>query len=293
VRIVTLLARHGTDKYGDAVAAMDALFARQMPDADRELLIVDTALPESHVEALGPGRALIGASNSHWEFSAWDRGLRHLGKRLDGFDFVHLATSAFGALYTRYLDRFDTGMLALLQGRAAAVGHLDYYNETVTICGRSLRSWLRCSFVFLPPVELKLLGSLVGVADPSAFFSGNPQQPFRADAPLSKTYRDNIIGWLTGSGTGQSVQWHSRFELTAETLALFEAKTLAILNEQMLSSRLRAQGCALVDAIWLATRPGQLRAGRLLGEIPSWRVQLTQRDVDPAPKTLLGADDAN
>lgn len=292
MRIVTLLARHGAEKYGDAIATMDRLFARQMPDVTRELLIIDTALPENHVEDLGPERTLIGASNSHWEFSAWERGLRHVGERLDGFDFVHLATSAFGALYTRYLERLDISLLRLLQGRAAALGHIDYYDDAVTIHGRSLRSWLRCSFVFLPPLELKLLGSLISVTDAGALFGGDPQRPFRADAPLSETYRKAIIGWLTGQGTGHGVQWHSRFDLTADTLALFEAKTLAILNEQMLSARLRAQGCALVDATWLATKRKGLPAGQPLGEIPSWRVQLGQRDVDPVPKLLPGADNA-
>jgi len=291
MRIITLLARHGTATYGDAVEAIDGLFARQLPDVVHDLLIVDNALPEDRHDGLGPGRTLIGAPNTHWEFSAWDRGLSWLGARMDDYDFIHLATSAFRMLYTRYLDRFDARMLGLVHGRAVAVGHIDYYDEPVTIRGRSLRSWLRSSFVFLPPSELRLLGSLVGIDDPRSIFSGDPGSPFRDDAPLSPRYRHYITDWLTGPGTGQGVEWHSRFELTHATLSLFEAKAMAILNEQLLSSRLRGQGCAPIDATWLAAQGARLAKGESLGAIPGWRWQITERDVDAAPRHLIQPHD--
>jgi hypothetical protein len=288
MRILTLLARHGTATYGDAVETIDALFSRQMPDVAHDLLVVDNALPEQHREALGPGRSLIGGSNAHWEFSAWDSGIAWLGARLDQYDYVNLATSAFRMLQPAYLDRFDAGILERVRGRAVAVGHIDYYDEPVTFADRSLRSWLRSSFVVLPPTELRLLGSLVGIADPRPLFSGDSASPFRPDAPLSKSYRDYIVGWLTGpTGTGQGVEWHSRFELTQASLARFEAKATAILNEQLLSSRLRAQGCAPVDATWLATRHARLAPDQPLGVIPGWRWQVTARDTDTAPLHLI------
>ena len=85
---------------------------------------------------------------------------------------------------------------------------------------------------------------------------------FRPSAPLSANYQKYILDWLTGNGTGQGVEWHSRFGLTPESLPFFEAKASAILNEQMLSVRLRAQGCALLDATWLATRLRSRRGNR-------------------------------
>jgi len=141
--------------------------------------------------------------------------------------------------------------------------------------------------MFLPPAELRLLGSLVSIDDQASFFSGNPDAPFRSSAPLSANYQKYILDWLTGSGTGQGVEWHSRFGLTPESLAFFEAKAAAILNEQMLSVRLRAQGCALVDATWLATRRIRSPAGHPLDAIPSWRRQVTTRDTDAAPQCLM------
>ena len=78
--------------------------------------------------------------------------------------------------------------------------------------------------------------------------------------------------------------WHSRFSLTDETRALFEAKTIAMLNEQLLSIHLRAQGCRLVDVTWAH---GALTAGAgLPNPVPDWRTQLAERPVDAAPTHL-------
>ncbi len=286
-RVVTLLARHGTAKYGDALPDIRALFARQMPGFRHEVVVIDNALDRDHAEQLEPGVTLVGGDNAAWEFSAWDRGIAHLGPRLDEYGWVHLATSAFRQLYTRYLGRFGADMLGLVAGRAAAVGHIDHFNEPVGFAGRRLQSWLRSSFLLLPPAELRLLGPLGSVTDRSALFSGDPAAPFREDAPLSAAYQQNILGWLTGDGTGQGTEWHSRFTLSDQTLRFFEDKAVAVLNEQMLTSRLRAQGCGIVDATWLATRAGTCSAARPLRAIPDWRIQVTSRDVDAASSALL------
>lgn len=288
MRILTILVRTGIEKNQGAAEDVASLFARQMPRVRRELVIVDNALPQDYQQGLGPSGVLIGGSGAHREFSAWDSGLNCVRARLHTYDFVHLVTSAFRALYTRYLERFNEDMLGLVLHRAAAVAHIDYYNEPVTVLGRRSQAWLRTSFLFVPPAELRMLGSLVSMLDPSALFSGNPEVPFRDEAPISKTYRGYLLSWLTGDGTGQGVEWHSRFALSPETLPLFESKALAVLNEHLLSIRLRAQGCAMVDATWLATRAKALAPGEPLGPIPSWRKQLIERDTDPVPaKTLF------
>jgi len=288
MRIVTLLVRHGTTKFERAVNDMEVLFARQMPSVEWDLVVIDNTLPEHCEETLGPNRVLIGGSHAQREFSSFDSGIAYLGRRFADYDLVHLATAAFNTLYTRYLDRIDTEMLRFILRRGAAVGHIDYFNDPVIVYGRQSQAWLRSSFLFLPPAELKMLGSLVSVKEQSSLFTGDPTAPFPSDAPLSENCRRYLLDWLTGEGTGQGVQWHSRFDLSDDTLPLFQDKVMAILNEHLLSIRLRAQGCAMVDATWLATRAKTLTpAGQPLGLIPSWRRQITERDTDPAPSNLL------
>jgi len=281
MRILTLFVRHGSAKYGDALAHLAAFYRRRLPEVRRDTLIIDNA----------PGAAagreneieVVRGSNDAWEFSAWDEGLAHLGSQAWDYDLVHLATSAFGELYTRYIERFDEALLEMVAGRAAAVGHIDYYGVPVEVLGYTGQSWIRSSFFFVPPAELATLGSLVSIDDRKQLFSGDPKAPFRIGAPLSEEYRKYIHDWLTGAGTGQGVTWHSRFELDSERLPLYQDKAVAMLNEQLLSIRLRRQGCELIDVTWLATELGRAQKNHQRLAIPHWRAQLAGRDTDALP----------
>jgi hypothetical protein len=287
MRILTLLVRHGTDKFPNALEDCAALFSRQLPRVHWDLVVIDNKLQAGYENRLGTNRMLIGGSNLHREFSAWQDGLNYVGVSLGNYDFINLATEAFRTLYMAYLDRFDEPMLRAVLRRAAAVAHVDYYNSPVMLFGRRSQAWLRTSFLFVPPTELKLLGPLVSLAQDDALFSDDPQSPFADDEAISSNYREYLLSWLTGEGTGQGVQWHSRFELSGDTFPLFRNKVIAILNEHLFSVRLRAQGCAMVDATWLATRTHRGHANAPLGAIPSWRYQLIQRGTDAVPENAL------
>ncbi len=93
---------------------------------------------------------------------------------------------------------------------------------------------------------------------------------------MSERCRDYIRSWLTGDGTGQGVVWHSRFDLSRETLPLFEAKVLAILNEHMLSVRMREAGYPICDVSWLRSRIDGSPGERLDVHTP-WEDQIEAR----------------
>jgi len=279
MKILTIFLRHGERKFPGSEARLEELFQRQMPEVQRDTVVVDTTLPPGHREQTGPERAVLGADNSFSEFSAADVALAWTGSRIWSYDLVHLATAAFSTLYVRYLERFDMRMLRAIAGRPACVGHIDCYNEPIGMLSHYSQHWVRTSFLFLPPAELMALGSLVSFRGDGRIFSGNPAQPFRPDAPLSANYRRYIYDWLTGKDIGQAMTWHSGFHLTRETLPEFERKAMAILNEHLFAIRLRALGCRVVDTTWLAT---QIAAGR--EDVPwtaGWREQLATRDTDP------------
>lgn len=283
MRIVTLLARHGTRKYAQAAQGIKSWFSRQLPEVQHDLVISDTALAEDHVQRLGEKEHLIGSSNAHWEFSAWDRAIAYLGSRIDEYDVLHLATSAYGALDNRYLDYFNTDMLRLLLRRRVAVGTIDFRPEPVVVCGTSSQAWLRSSWIFVPPSEVCQLGSLVSLTEWSGWFSGDPAAPFRDEAPISDNYRRFILAYLAGAG--DDWEWHSQFVLNIQTLPHFEYKTRAILNEHLLSIRLQAQGCSMLDAMWLASRRTQWpELG--LDHIPSWQYQTSARELMLRYQTL-------
>jgi hypothetical protein len=278
VRVITIFVRTGTVNYATAEQELDALFRSQLPGVERDVVVVDTALPVGVVERQ-PGRAVIGGDNSAREFSAMDSGLSFIGHDIWRYDLVNLTTAAFRQLYTDYLDRFVPDVLAAIAGRPVCLGHIDCYNEPIEVGGCVSQHWIRTSCVFLPPTELKMLGRLVSVRDRERWFGGDPAAPFRPDAPLSTTYRRFITDWLTGKDIGQGVTWHSGFALDQASLIVFEQKAMAILNEHLFGLRLRAAGCRTIDVTWLS---GQL--ARSTAEVdwdtPWWR-QLADRDRHP------------
>ena len=68
MRILTLLVRHGTDKFPGAIDDVAAVFARQLPEVEWDLIVIDNKLAEDYEEVLAPHRLLIGGSNAMREF---------------------------------------------------------------------------------------------------------------------------------------------------------------------------------------------------------------------------------
>jgi hypothetical protein len=273
LRVLSILVRHGLAKYAIAEAELNALYQRQLSDVTRELIVVDNAVDRDFVETL-PGRTLIGGDNSSHEFSGFDRAIAHVGGRIWSFDVVQLGTSAFQQLVTDYLSHFSTRMLERMTARPVALGHIDCHNEAVEILGYQSQHWMRTACFFLPPAEVKALGTFVSVR-PDGFFSHDTGRPFLADAPLNDRYRRYLTDWLTGADIGQGVSWHSPMKLTPETLPVFEQRARAIMNEHMLSIRLRAMSCRLTDVMWLAGRMHE--DADPLGRRVDWRQQLGPR----------------
>ena len=278
MRVLTILARHGTDKYKDAEKQLEQILARFGPKMDRSLLIVDNALPFDFVER-SSSSTLIGGDNSAWEFSAWDRAIHFLGDAIWRYDLIHLVTSAFHTLYTSYLDRFDFAMLQSIAGMPVCLGHIDCYNDPVGILAFRSQHWMRSSFLFTPPAELKMLKSLVSVVSMQEFFDEGSPEPFAPGAPMSRNYQKYLFDWLTGGDIGQGSTWHSTFEVTEESLTFFRAKAAAILNEHLLAIRMRAQGTRLIDTTWLATQL-KTRGPEQIDWSASWRHQLAAREID-------------
>lgn len=276
MKILSLFVRHGTEKYTDGHDMLRGYYSSSLPQVDVTCVIVDNALPEGACEDLPDGTLLLGGSNALWEFSAWDSALEALRPSLMRYDYIHFVTSAYRQLYIAYIDRIETAMLSSLRGRDVMLGHIDAYGEPVGFLGCTSQAWLRSSFLFAPPFVLRRLGPIVSLRDAGAWFSGNPAAPFCDDAPISQEMRNHIVNWLTGEGTGQGTVWHSRFDLTPETLGYFEAKAFAILNEHALSLRLQGQGTSLVDATWMSAML-RCAAGTNSASLTDWRSQLNER----------------
>lgn len=274
MRILTLFARNGTEKYRDVDLKILRHLEEDLGGVNREFVIIDTAMEPVAVEKRADGVLLLGSTNEHWEFGAWARALDYFSPRLMEFDYIHFVTSAFYFGYVDFHRFVSPEMLEHYRGRAVALGHIEAYNEPVAFRSVRFQSWLRSSYMFIPPAEVVMLGEFAGIKDGDGVFSGNPAAPFVLGGDVGPSYANNLTSWLTGEGTGQGVEWHSRFVLDVASLPFFEAKAKAIINEMSLSNRLKAQGCALVDMTWLHRR---MAGGSVPAAVPHWHQQLLER----------------
>ena len=276
MRVLTIFVRAGTVDYAGAESAVTELFARQLPRIEHDLLVVDNLAPRGILESR-PGRTVIGGDNTVWEFSAVDEALGYVAQGIWRFDLVNVVTSAFQQLYTAYLERFSPQVLAAIVGRNVCLGHIDCYNDAVRIGRFRSQHWLRTSFLMMPPAELKALGSFVSARHRRPWLSGCVDDPFGPGSPLDDTYRRYLRSWLLGEDIGQGVTWHRKLTLDEAGLEQFEQKALAIINEHLLSIRLRAAGCRVIDVTWLSAT---LASGAAPDWTCRWWDQLAQRDRD-------------
>ncbi len=275
-QVLTIFVRAGVSDYADAEAALAELFARQMPEIRRDLLVVDNLLPAGVTE-VAPGRTAIGGDNSVWEFSGVDAALAHLGASIWHYDVVNVVTSAFMQLYVAYLERFSADVVAAVHRARICVGHIDCYNEPVRIGAYESQHWLRTSFLMVPVAELLALRTFVSARHRRPWFSGRAEDPFGDRSPIDERYRSYLTRWLLGQDIGQGVTWHRALTLDADGLGMFEQKALAIINEHLLSIRFRVAGCRLVDVTWLSAI---LRNGLAPQWDTPWWQQLAERDRD-------------
>ena len=276
LKIATIFLRYGVDKYATALENLNSILPNIMGEVEHETLVVDNAIRDD--DEIPPDSILkiIAGDNSSWEFSGWDRGIEHLGNEIWNYDYINLVSSAFAELYNDYLKRFNVSHLLELAGKPVALGHIDCYNAPVCFGYHRFQHWMRSSFILIAPSELKALGSLVSVEGGDGIFSEDHNQPFLCDSPVSANYQEYIISWLTGSGTGQGTEWHSKFELQQENFKYFQQKSKAIFNEQLFSVRLRALGCKLIDVTWYDTM--KKNGNTSIDLNTHWREQLQNRD---------------
>lgn len=276
LRIASILVRHGDERYPDALGKLDAFQRERLPNAVRTTIVVDNALPRREVRMLDRDVVLIGGDNGQWEFSGWDRGIAMLDRLRVGVDLVHFVTSAFDTLYTDFISRFDEALLARVAEAGAACGHLDQRGEAMELFGYASDHWIRTSFFFLPPSAVRSLQSMVSCEPGPEVFTPDPARPFADAAPLCDEFKRFVTRWLTGDGTGQGVEWHSRFDLDHETLDHFQRKAATIFNEALLTVRLRELGYPVVDVTWLADELAK-KGVAAIDWRRNWRDQLAAR----------------
>ncbi len=251
--LAVILVQYDRQKYPEALRRL-VQKTHCLKDTRTTIVVVDNLWQGDWYHEVSPDLFHLGGDNSSWEFSAFDRGCRFLAENHREFDLFAFVTDAFTAYGDEFLDLIDDQTLDYTLGLHACTGWIDSIFETFQAFDYRYTQYLRTSFLLMPSPVLKQLDTLTTPIDAWRIFSGDPAAPFRQDAPLSRSLQDFLITWLTGAPSSIELerQWHSSFDLSEETLPLFEAKTLAILREHLLSARLLGQATPCFDFRLLA-----------------------------------------
>lgn len=251
MKVLCLFVRYGLGRYPNAIAELDAWYAKQGLLEQRELWVIDNSLPPGTFPTLlRPGVVLRAGDNRAWEFSGWTSALAEAATA-PGIEVIHIVTSAFNTLYTGYLDHFRPEILSLVASNRVCAGHIDSYPEPIELDGHRSDHWIRSCFFFVGQRQIAHLPPFVRFDCATEVFSGENDTSFHFAAPLSSAYQQLIVDWLCGGEIG-GYRWHSPVKLGREEIKRFQDKTLAILNEHRFSIGLRERRWILGDFCWLS-----------------------------------------
>jgi hypothetical protein len=233
--------------------------------------VVDNRAGIPPIAAQISGLSAIAGHNSEREFSGYDAGIRHIRGCDESPDLWLLTNDRFDAYGLDDLELVNEKTLEVAASVPCSLGHVDHWPAPVDLLGFDVSSWARSNMIIIPERSLRSTGSLVSV-DASTFSSLLPDSPpaegNAANAALA--LRQNLGGtwseltteWLSGVGSRLHSHWYEAAPLDQWGSQAFRGKVLSIMNEQLLSARLRQSGTAVIPlpmAATLASLPATVR----------------------------------
>lgn len=188
----------------------------------------------------------IGGDNSYWEFSGWRKGLTFLdetGIEADVVLFVNdsfLNRSKSGYDLNYYKLRINTFSLFGLKDEA--LGKIDYHDESEIFSGNDVSSWIRSNIFAIPKNVADKLDSTfiddktIGKIFPDTFYGSI----FKNSELLNSNLKRFIESWIIS-------RWAQSQHITPKNWDFIKSKLTAILNERLLTAKLREHNIKIID----------------------------------------------
>ena len=254
IKILCLYLRYGPNVYPGSLEKLIKWYQEKQQTANVTLTawIIDNKIDKEYDGIdVATGFRLISGDNSQREFSGFQKVIEKFRKEVESYDVVHFVTSAFDQLFTGYREYFDLNHLYPILHRPLCLGHIDAYDKPVSLMGSTSQSWIRTCFFYISPQYIYTLRELNSIRDGSKFFDKTGK--FLNNGNIDETYILYLKKWLYGEKM-QGLVWHGTMKNDRE----FADKALSIINEHMLSIRLRSIGVNLVDYYWLMKNIGMI-----------------------------------
>lgn len=232
-KIAVLFLTYG-DKYPNSFERLQEYLKKL--NCNKTIFIIDNKIEESYEEQISENIIKINGNNKAWEFSGWDEGLKYLreNKIYDNYDAFLFVNDSFEAPGAGKIENIiNDGCLheCIINNKPimSLVTTPHYHFE---LNSKDVSQWYRSNcFMF----SKKVVDYLKNIQSYDINFLNRciPDKPgkyFYSDAPLNINLKNMIPAWLSG-------WWHSAFKLE-DDWNLYRMKTLAFMNELMLSRRI-------------------------------------------------------
>lgn len=209
-------------------------------NCDIEYVVVDNYNQDNILEVHGNVHILSG-NNTNWEFSGWQKGLEYVKENIECDLILFLNDSLRSYQYKMLEMGFFEELLRLAYNGNLLLGKVDSTGRgSFNFLGYNLNSWV-CSNAFAGSYEIFKDSDI----DSSHLFDIDSiikdVDQFLNNDQIGLDLRNHIYNWL-------SYSWHSKFDVR-ENLELFKNKTKAILNEKLLTAKIRERGYDLLNIV--------------------------------------------
>lgn len=264
-RLVIFYLYADVKKYPQSLAVLEQALGR-LHGFDVYFVAINNFDESSELREISDKRFSAPGDNSQWEFSGWKRGVRLFNSLNIPADLALFVNDSFMNLSCGdsdvYWFRNAFNSLTLKSLGNHALGHVYRYPADNAIkgwdCGLYLQTHAfvlpfriisQLQFTYLRDEELERL-------IPSSF----SDRWFTDDDRLSAEFKEYIIRYLT-------CEWHSRRPFNAANWPILRGKTIAMINERLLSQDIVNQGCSLSHAARVSIWKGASRVESVVGAV--------------------------
>ena len=252
--LIVLFVQYDQKKYNNS---FDTLYKIINEDNiyDCKFIVIDNSILENHYKIKNDDIILINGDNSDREFSAWQKGIDKITELKLNYDLILFINEAFLVYKDSYLlKHLKTSVERCLKyNSVVGIFDKDQLNRKLSINNYMFSRWLRSNMFFVPKNVMVQLKSLILIKKeeydaiiPPVFplIINNYKDCFTTDNTINEDFKQKIYEWLTN-------EWHSKIVLNSDTWNLFRIKAKAIINEALLTSKIRSLG---FDIIWYAPK---------------------------------------
>lgn len=242
MKLLVLFLQYDTKKYPESFEK--ACIYIEKIRCSKIYIIIDNAHENKDTKKINYNTYIIGGDNSAWEFSGWDKGLEFANKNDIDYDIVLFVNDAFFAYGWSILENAATYKLAnITKNHEAFMGQLDTKGYPMKIYGKNVSSWICSNAFFMHKKILNLLDKITSVVENDLnyfLYKSFNESYFLPNAPLDENYKNMARNWLTK-------EWHSKIIVSEKNWGFFRKKVQAMLNESLLTSRIRSLGFEIIS----------------------------------------------